>query len=126
MASTTPIRTIREYAAAPDYMDYCNKEIDGLMPAGGRGDQESASRSLGNRPQLTQDAVAPMIYLPARRHLLAARGEEHDIMVNSIFTSGAWRSLARSVGGGSRGPAVTLTVFHWYQIFIGTSTNGAS
>jgi len=62
------------------YMDYCNKEIDALIA------RQSAERDQEKRKtiaweidrKLTQDAVRADDLLHARRHLRAARSEEHD------------------------------------------------
>ena len=50
---------------------------------------EAQEDRLGDRPQADRRGGAADALLHARRHLLAARGQEPDIMVNSIYNS--WR-----------------------------------
>ncbi len=62
------------------YMDYCNKEIDApdRQAVGRAGPGEAQADRLGDRPQADPGCGAPDALLHARRHLLAARGEERD------------------------------------------------
>jgi peptide/nickel transport system substrate-binding protein len=73
------------------YMDYCNKEIDGLIA------QQSAERDQEKRKKiaweidrkLTQDAVRPMIYYMRGGTCWRPEVKNMTIMVNSIFNG--WR-----------------------------------
>ena len=73
------------------YMDYCNKEIDGLIAA------QSAERDQEKRKKiaweidrkLTQDAVRPMMYYLRGGTCMRPEVKNMTIMVNSIFNG--WR-----------------------------------
>ena len=73
------------------YMDYCNKEIDGLIA------QQSAEQDQEKRKKiaweidgkLTHDAVRPMIYYMRGGTCMRPEVKNMTIMVNSIFNG--WR-----------------------------------
>ncbi|HTG22352.1 MAG TPA: ABC transporter substrate-binding protein, partial [Reyranella sp.] len=73
------------------YMDYCNKEIDGLIA------QQSAERDQEKRKKiaweidrkLTNEAVRPMIYYMRGGTCMRPEVKNMTIMVNSIFNG--WR-----------------------------------
>jgi peptide/nickel transport system substrate-binding protein len=73
------------------YMDYCNKEIDGLIA------QQSAERDQEKRKKiaweidrkLTSEAVRPMIYYMRGGTCMQPEVKNMTIMVNSIFNG--WR-----------------------------------
>jgi peptide/nickel transport system substrate-binding protein len=73
------------------YMDYCNKEIDGLIA------RQSAERDQGKRKEiaweidrkLTADAVRPMLYYMSGGTCWRPEVKNLTIMVNSIYNG--WR-----------------------------------
>jgi hypothetical protein len=60
-------------------MDYCNKEIDTLIAQqSAEPNQEKRKQIVWDRSQAYPGRSSPDDLLHARRHLLAARSEEHD------------------------------------------------